>query len=139
MVPCSRAQEVNWHLSIYQFTLHTLVHAGFELATLHIPTGCRCCCPSIVCSATNTQDNCPDLVFIIMSLLLPNLFIFSSCHRGRKTGVAARRAMRPAKQRAMLSLTEKSFDEDNIPSPPCHQSVQQSKTTRSVVVITIII
>ncbi|TMS23051.1 hypothetical protein E3U43_008357 [Larimichthys crocea] len=50
--------------------------------------------------------------------------------RGRKTSVAAHRAMRPAKQRAMLSLTEKSFDEDNIPSPPCHQSVQQSKTTR---------
>ncbi|TKS68159.1 Serine/threonine-protein kinase haspin [Collichthys lucidus] len=50
--------------------------------------------------------------------------------RGRKTNVAARRATRPAKQRAMLTLTEKSCDEDNIPSPSCHQSVQQSKTIR---------
>ena len=32
------AQEVNWHLSLYQSTLCTLVHEGLELATLWFPS-----------------------------------------------------------------------------------------------------
>ncbi|CAK6972198.1 uncharacterized protein haspin isoform X1 [Scomber scombrus] len=58
--------------------------------------------------------------------------------RGRKTSVANRRAVRPAKKKAMLCLREKSSNEENIsaeenifiPSPPCPQPAQQSKKTR---------
>ncbi|XP_032387121.1 uncharacterized protein haspin [Etheostoma spectabile] len=52
--------------------------------------------------------------------------------RGRKTSVASRRALRPAKKRAMLCLAEKSSSSDEeTPTPPsCPRPVQQSKTTR---------
>ncbi|XP_042249682.1 uncharacterized protein haspin isoform X1 [Thunnus maccoyii] len=57
--------------------------------------------------------------------------------RGSKTSVASRRAMRPAKKNAMVCLTEKSYDEENmsdeenvIPSPPCPQPTKESKKTR---------
>ena len=32
------AQEVNWHLSSHRSTLHTVVHAGLEPATLWFPS-----------------------------------------------------------------------------------------------------
>ncbi|KAI3353200.1 hypothetical protein L3Q82_019760 [Scortum barcoo] len=49
----------------------------------------------------------------------------------RRTSVASQRAMRPAKTKAMLCLTEKS-DEENIPSPSFLQPAPRSRTTRSV-------
>ncbi|XP_034713945.1 serine/threonine-protein kinase haspin isoform X1 [Etheostoma cragini] len=52
--------------------------------------------------------------------------------RVRKTSVASRRALRPAKKRALLCLAEKSStsDEETPPPPSCPRPVQQSKTTR---------
>ncbi|XP_041640124.1 uncharacterized protein haspin isoform X2 [Cheilinus undulatus] len=50
--------------------------------------------------------------------------------RGRRTSVARQKVMRPAKKEAMLSLTEKSDDEENVPPRSCPQPEQKSKTTR---------
>ncbi|XP_045902288.1 uncharacterized protein haspin [Micropterus dolomieu] len=50
--------------------------------------------------------------------------------RESKTSVASRRAARPAKKKAMLFLTEKSFDEENIPPPSCPQPAGTSSVNR---------
>nr|XP_046269844.1 uncharacterized protein haspin isoform X2 [Scatophagus argus] len=50
--------------------------------------------------------------------------------RKRKTSVSSHRATRPAKKKAMLCLIEKSFNEDNIPSPTCPQPAQHNRMTR---------
>lgn len=48
--------------------------------------------------------------------------------------MACRKLARPAKKKALLCLREKSFDEENVISPPPHpEAAQQSKATRSVV------
>ncbi|XP_035515303.1 serine/threonine-protein kinase haspin [Morone saxatilis] len=49
---------------------------------------------------------------------------------GRRISVASHRAARPAKKKAILCLTEMSFDDESISSPFCPQPAQQSKTTR---------
>ncbi|TNN69351.1 Serine/threonine-protein kinase haspin [Liparis tanakae] len=48
--------------------------------------------------------------------------------RGRKTSVSSRGATRPAKRKAMLCLAEKSYDEENAPSPSRPQPARQRKT-----------
>lgn len=52
-----------------------------------------------------------------------------SCHREKKTSVAARRERIPAKKTTKKCLTERSFKEENI---PCPQRSLKSKTTRCV-------
>ncbi|XP_071380760.1 uncharacterized protein [Centroberyx affinis] len=48
----------------------------------------------------------------------------------RRTSVASRRAVRPAKRKAMVCLKEKDSDEENIYIPPPHlRPTQQNKTT----------
>ncbi|CAB1436933.1 unnamed protein product [Pleuronectes platessa] len=55
----------------------------------------------------------------------------SKTTRGKKTRVSSGR-VRPAKRKAVSSLTENSSDEENIgrPFPQCPQPAQQSKTSR---------
>lgn len=75
----------------------------------------------------------------IISLLFL-IFICFLCHRGKRTSVASRRVVRPAKKKAMLYLTEKSVDNKNInsvesviiPPSPHPLPAQQSKTGRCV-------
>ncbi|XP_068448088.1 serine-rich adhesin for platelets isoform X2 [Clinocottus analis] len=50
--------------------------------------------------------------------------------RAKRTSVSSHRTTRPAKRKALLCLAEKSFNEENAPSPSHPPSAQQSKTTR---------
>lgn len=64
-----------------------------------------------------------------LSVSAPGVIISFLCCRGRKRSVAGRRAVRPAKRKA---LTKWTIDEENIPSSPSPQPALQSKTKRSV-------
>ncbi len=80
----SSTQEVNWHLSSYQSTLHTVVHAGLQPATLYCPVEvnriCFCCCSRwslwIFLGNNTVFEKTPSLFFILFLKLWESQMFF---------------------------------------------------------------